>query len=249
MWAACLFVVAATGRDRAVLPEGVLIDGGFIVIDGALIGQAGVVNFGEEGQQPPDGFFLGGSSVTAMNGVYIKVPPERLDEVKTPRYSGGLPKGVSAAAVEDSASYVNHLTGWLLLHLVEGDEPAVGGGLTEWVILDEALTERFAHPEGRLPGEGRDWTQLHRRPRFSTESNAPINAPGTSAAADDDDTLPWMVQPVFQRWAMQHLVKQSKEYRGAKPYAPYGDPLAFRRKQEAEVEATGGAHDRRHDEL
>ena len=88
-------------------------------------------------QEFPAGFFVAGSSIRALNGLYdlTRAPP-----------------GVSHAFHH---AYRNDRSNWLMGYVSAKDEgyPAVGGEATEWVIIDNKWRDRFGHKgDTYLPG-------------------------------------------------------------------------------------------------
>ena len=163
---ACL-VLAVVGARELVAPGAVSLGGSANV---------GAHNFHIDG--PPHGFFIGGSSIDALNGVY----GPRLDDVP-PHIA---PYVVHGAYRHDSGN------GYMLAHLrTEGGE--------EWVIIDPSSRDRFGHPGGaHVPGSGPSWVHLHRAPRLeilaldgSDPEKAPERALVAGDAGDDPDELPW----------------------------------------------------------
>jgi hypothetical protein len=101
----------------------------------------------------PMGFFVGGSSIEGLNGLYFR------EEINP-----HLPHAVHYY-------YTNKYSGWMMLYVNAkdtGHEP-VGGRTkdSEWVFVDTTWRDRFAH-EGQtyLPGAGRKWSPVHRERHF-----------------------------------------------------------------------------------
>ena len=99
-------------------------------------------------QEPADGFFVAGSSLDRMNGLY-----GRVFNVPTAVLMHG--------AREVNLAYKHDKTGWLLVlvkpipeAVSEGYE-TVGGTDNEWLFIDELFNDKFGHP-GRtlIPGAG-----------------------------------------------------------------------------------------------
>jgi len=102
----------------------------------------------------------------------------------------------------------DNLDGWHIA-LVESpansDEAgytAVGGGKSEWLIIDGNHRDRFGHKgETVIPGAGTSWQHLHRLTSDEKEERRIRRATGQQdaahdgsvATASDEDELPWQV--------------------------------------------------------
>lgn len=102
----------------------------------------------------PVGFYLGGSSVAGLDGLYRRVEQDQ----SLPH----LPEH----------TYVNDESQWGMAHVyADGSEghryQATLGGRMEWLIFDSGGRDRFGHAGGTLlPGAGPVWRHL-RRPEFA----------------------------------------------------------------------------------
>ena len=107
--------------------------------------------------EPAYGFFIAGSSLKGMNGVYIRRnPPRQTDEEEEER---------------QILLYYEHMdTSWTLV-LAESSELAESspyfhrsvGERSEWAFVDERSHERFTHKGDTIvPGAGDRWKHVHR---------------------------------------------------------------------------------------
>jgi hypothetical protein len=127
------------------------------------------------------GFFVTGSTVHAMNGIYARVETVPGDHKH-----------------KFQLAYKNDLTGWFM-GLVSGAEEGAnyethGGKSSEWLIIDDKQHDRFAH-EGDtvIPGAGIKWTHMHRSAPHG-DAQAPSAESSTDQQYDDnEDELPWQV--------------------------------------------------------
>jgi hypothetical protein len=129
----------------AVLPSLVLAGGG-------LVGPGGVTTYSGMGSQsrsygyvrdPAAGFFVGGSSIDGLNGVYEKV--ERIPGTIDHKWQ---------------LAYANEQTGWLMGMVAAPEDDskgytATGGKSSEWLFIDSSYVDRFGHEgETVIPGAG-----------------------------------------------------------------------------------------------
>eukprot|EP00667_Euglena_gracilis_P021081 EG_transcript_22971 len=99
----------------------------------------------------PEGFFIGGSSLPGMNGLYFR---DSVDHRHTPHAAEHL--------------YRNPYSGWSIAYVnarFEEYQP-VGGLDSEWLLVDDAGRDRFGH-RGRefIPGRGTAWQHVNRPQR------------------------------------------------------------------------------------
>jgi hypothetical protein len=154
--------------------------------------------------EPAYGFFIAGSSVKGMNGVYIRRNPP-----------GGTEEDEEGGARNVILYYEHMDTPWTL-GLVETTDPNPSpyfghslGERSEWLFMDERSQDRFAHKGDTIvPGAGVSWKHVHR-----TSSGArarPATSPRrdwreqlgfasstqlAEANEDNEDELPWQVRP------------------------------------------------------
>jgi len=149
-------------------------------------------------REPAMGFFIAGSTIKDMNGVY-----KRVEQVPS-----WLPHKFQLAYRKWPFGEADHLDGW---HIALVDSPAdpaeagyaaVGGKSSEWVIIDGNGRDRFGHAgETVIPGAGTRWQHVHRPSKREREerdrrkaTGEPDPTPeGAVAAGDDEDELPWQV--------------------------------------------------------
>lgn len=175
--------------------------------------------------EPSKGFFITGSSIVAMSGVYIRRNPPRSNK--------------------NAALYYQHEDGvWhmILKQLSEDEtEPEDDEDSDDdnyyyrminrrqkkkkthlWVITDEFGVERFSHDgDTIIPGAGVRWKHVHQKAAPPTASAAlAVSIENTSTAIaeikeDDEEELPWQViaildeDMVMQLWggSMYHKEK------------------------------------------
>ena len=157
--------------------------------------------------EPANGFFIAGSSIDSMNGVYVRKNP---------------PKGRDMLAESQFALYYMHEeSAWqMALKSLSDDEQSDEEEEDhyfysrkkrkpeyEWVFIDECGKERFAHDGDTIvPGAGVRWKHVHEVhvPDTSALDDTSLLArdddneeSGSRAlstiAPDDEDELPWQV--------------------------------------------------------
>lgn len=168
--------------------------------------------------EPAYGFFIAGSTVKAMNGVYIrKNPPQRTAEEEEVR--------------QDLLYYTHIDSPWTML-LAETPELSDAnpyfhrsqGERSEWVFVDERGADRFTHKGDTIvPGAGVAWKHVHRTSggarvpeasearrdswRSSLGFGGGRNTTQLAAAAEDDeDELPWQVIAVLDHDILRQLM-------------------------------------------
>jgi len=169
---------------------------------GGLVGPGAVAPYsGGGGRQrgfgyvrdPAAGFFVTGSTVANMNGVYYRVDslPEQQQH-------------------EWQLSYKHQSSGWAM-GLVYGPKAGapvqyttVGGKGTEWLLVDEAQSDRFAH-EGDtvIPGAGTKWKHVNR----GGDDDA-----STAGTPDDEDELPWQVIYIGDASMVRNLMAHNQHH-------------------------------------
>jgi len=123
---------------------------------GDLVGPAAVTHYGGPRERAsygyvsswPVGFFVAGSSIMGINGLYDSREPDH-----------GLPHGCAK-------TYQNMDTGWVLAYVNAENEGyvAAGGKATEWLLVDGNGEDRFGTVgESVIPGAGTAWRHLHRK--------------------------------------------------------------------------------------
>ena len=180
--------------------------------------------------EPAHGFFITGSSILAMNGVYIRMNPPRVSLPNTMLYYKNeennwrmlfnqLPE-----TEETEEEYENDDYRYLRQRKKRPDH--------EWLFMDELGIERFIHDDGDtiIPGAGVRWKHLHRNTATSALSRENVddssddedeetflerrNNVNPSAVAniteDDEDELPWQVIALLDRGIMEQLVYSNR---------------------------------------
>ena len=160
--------------------------------------------------EPAYGFFIAGSSIKQMNGIYIRrAPPGNSEE-------DGEEEGDSQRKM---MLYYKHMDSSWEMALAESQEdqgPRFGrDDDSEWLLIDERGNDRFKHKGNTIvPGAGVSWRHLHRssaQGRRGAESSSPRRGWfGSSALADansdNEDELPWQVIAVLDYDILRQLV-------------------------------------------
>ncbi len=150
-------------------------------------------------QDPAKGFFLAGSTVMAMNGLY-----GRVDSVPS-----DLKQTVQLA-------YKHDKTNWLMC-LTSGK--ATPEGKDEWLLIDDANRPRFQHA-GRtiIPGSGKRWRHLHRQAQGDGAGDGDEKSSSSSTAlqahGDDYSQLPWQVIAILDESMLAKLRRYQAHHHG-----------------------------------
>eukprot|EP00750_Incisomonas_marina_P010601 INCI16289.16.p1 GENE.INCI16289.16~~INCI16289.16.p1 ORF type:complete len:518 (-),score=69.10 INCI16289.16:4308-5861(-) len=196
-----------------------------------LVAPGGVTTYTGRGSQrrsygtvrdPAAGFFVAGSSLEELNGVYVRTHP---------KVFAGWTAGPAQHKVH--LSYLNDDSGWYLA-LVQPEVGAArathGGQTTEWLFISPPDKEngvgwrdRFGH-EGNtvIPGAGTSWTHLHRAAVPGPDSNPVYEGTfedqlggddevATGDEQDDLNELPFQVIYVGDE-AMLHRLRNGKRW-------------------------------------
>jgi hypothetical protein len=170
-----------------------------------LVGPGGVVPYGGGGGGPrrvgtvrdwAQGFFVAGSTLDDLNGVYALVDPNTLRRACRTRRC--------------KVAYRNEESDWILAFA----GPPVGlktksGKETEWVFIDQSGKDRFEHAgDTVIPGAGDSWSHSHRPSPYER------TAAEDMATGDDDDVneLPWQVIYIGDRNMVWNLVNQRRHH-------------------------------------
>ena len=170
-----------------------------------LVGPGGVVPYGGGGGGPrrvgtvrdwAQGFFVAGSTLDDLNGVYALVDPNTLRRACRTRRC--------------KVAYRNEESDWILAFA----GPPVGlktksGKETEWVFVDQSGKDRFEHAgDTVIPGAGDSWSHSHRPSPYER------TAAEDMATGDDDnvDELPWQVIYIGDRNMVWNLVNQRRHH-------------------------------------
>jgi hypothetical protein len=208
LWGLALGSLAPTHANS----QGVVGPGGVTTYSGGAAQQQRGYGYVRE---PAEGFFVGGSTLTEMNGVYKRVQ--------------NVPQGIKhkpqLAYRKWPADQHDPGQGWHMV-LAQPQDGATheitGGKASEWLIIDDNDVDRFGHEgETVIPGAGTRWSFLHREPddpqnpnfdpglmnenepgsrwnRQSEPTGANANAVDTVGTpppppSDGEDELPWQV--------------------------------------------------------
>ena len=182
--ALALLVASATAQhtNEIVAP-------GSVGFGGGSAPRASASNWASNG--PPMGYFVSGSSIADLNGVYGPRQTDALDAYLQPAL---------AAYAHDSGN------GWVLAHAITAD------GAQEWVFVDPAGRDRLGHPDATVLGAGTSWRHLHRAPRGGAN---PGDLPKTAVAPldalvqpDADDQLPRRIGPLPDAVLFEQILAQ-----------------------------------------
>ena len=148
--------------------------------------------------EPAYGFFIAGSSIKSMNGIYIRRAPPGQDEEDDE----------DEDAKRKYLLYYRHVDNPWEMALAECKDPDRAASYfhsrdddSEWLFIDEKGQDRFKHKGNTIvPGAGVSWRHLHRSSAPNEGSpSARRGWYGSSALAkadgDDEDELPWQVLP------------------------------------------------------
>ena len=147
--------------------------------------------------RPALGFYIQGSSIAGMNGVY-----EMVDRVPKE-----IPYIARYAYRKWRWGNTDDLTGW---HMMLVSAPGDGASYelvdrtkaTEWLLLDPQHRTRFGHAgDTVIPAAGTKWQHLFR--------HGATRVPGV---ADDTDELPWQVVFLHTREKVQEFRQREAEY-------------------------------------
>ena len=166
--------------------------------------------------EPAYGFFIAGSTIKPMNGVYIrKNPPARSEEEDEKR--------------QDLLYYTHMDSPWtmILAETPETDESPYfrrsQGERSEWIFVDERSKDRFTHKGDTIvPGAGVAWKHVHRTstgarvtptPRASGREWRSLAGFGGSSSTqvataeeDNEDELPWQVIAILDHDILRQIV-------------------------------------------
>ena len=151
-------------------------------------------------QEPAKGFFIAGSALKGMNGLYGKVET--------------VPSAIKHSL---QLAYRHDQTNWFMALTVASKEKD-----SEWLIIDEELRDRFHH-KGRtiIPGSGTRWSHLHRAkpedngntqqqpppPRDQEEVDGQLIGGG-----DDIAELPWQMIAILDEGMLRKLRRYSSHH-------------------------------------
>ena len=168
--------------------------------------------------EPAYGFFIAGSTIKAMNGVYVRRNPPRKSEEEL-------------EVRQDLLYYVHIDSPWTMV-LAETPELSdenpyfhrSQGERSEWIFIDERNNDRFTHKGDTIvPGAGVAWKHVHRtssgarvpeasesrdwRQRLTGFGGSSRSSTQLANAADDDeDELPWQVIAVLDHDILRQLI-------------------------------------------
>ena len=165
---ALLVLVTASLSDAQLVGGGALVPGG-----GGRARSYGYV------REPGEGFWVGGSELENMNGVYIR--NREVPHTYTRMHTWGF-----------QLFYENQLTHWVMA-LVASPPPEeweqhwepIGRKPSEWVIMDETGRDIVAHEgETILPGCCTRWHRVSREKAEGETQRASVSPDGQTAAAE-----------------------------------------------------------------
>ncbi|KAK3253743.1 hypothetical protein CYMTET_37015 [Cymbomonas tetramitiformis] len=117
-------------------------------------GLAGSAHSSDAVRDWPVGFFVAGSSLDGVNGLFKRTE----NNVRMPH--------------SFSLTYENKRTGWCMAFVNSQNEGyvPVGRTQTEWLFIDKEWRDRFGHKgDTYLPGAGKSWQHLHRQTHTGPE--------------------------------------------------------------------------------
>ena len=167
--------------------------------------------------EPAYGFFIAGSSIREMNGIFVRRAPPKEEEEEEEEEEGDEDKP------RKHLLYYAHMdSGWTMsLCELKEDRPSSMSHYwkeeeNEWLFIDPAGGDRFKHKGNTIvPGAGISWKHLHR------SNKAAEGGGGGSArrlggdirrgsqivkADDNEDELPWQVIAVLDYDILRQLV-------------------------------------------
>lgn len=153
----------------------------------SMFGGIGIV------QDPALGFFVAGSSIDEMNGVYLR----------THQVSAALHRHTFLLA------YSNDISSWLL-GLVQAKDTPEGN---QWLLVDDHHRDRFASRGGQiLPGSGTKWRQA----QGSGDSQEQRHAVATSdRGEEDEDEFPWQIVGIMGQQMLDNLRELNRRHHHA----------------------------------
>jgi hypothetical protein len=188
---------------------------------GALVGPGALTQYeGRPGRQRargfvrvskyPDGFFVAGSSLTAMNGLYGRVQSVPLALTKTHEFK---------------LAYKNDNTGYIMAMVDVPDQAFPGADDAEWVFIDEDGRDRFTHPGDTIvPGSGTRWAfaapRETRNAAAGRGGGGGAGGGGGGAASvsvvereeEHEDQLPWQVIAILSADMLEKLRRHWQWY-------------------------------------
>ena len=160
----------------------------------------------------PLGFFVGGSTLEALNGVYgpriDPRNPEALEHLQQKENLGEFAEYAKGGL----GAYRHDHSGWWLVHAAL----APGSEHSEWVFVDEAGQRRFRHDGNTLiPGSGKRWSQLtpSARAQAPPSESTQIRVQGEVPPLEDGDELPWQLIGVRSREMLENLRRGDRHHR------------------------------------
>jgi hypothetical protein len=151
-------------------------------------------------ERPPVGFFIQGSTISEMNGVYVKQSPPVYEEEE---------EGVQTLL------YYKHVDNqWTLEHLRRS------GSGREWTLTDQDGADRFVQYSPRLvPGAGVRWEFVHHTSgpggvlvRGAKEPAALVGQQVAEVVTDDEDELPWQVIALLDTATLREVLDGNDQH-------------------------------------
>eukprot|EP01048_Picozoa_sp_COSAG05_P001160 COSAG05_NODE_38_length_27626_cov_78.614306_3_plen_354_part_00 len=195
-------------------------------------------------REPAEGFFIAGSSITEMNGMYKKV--ERIRNTL-------VPHEFHYAYRKWPYGTEDPMTGWVMALVAAPEEGAgypknyqvVGGKSSEWILVDPERRDRFG-TEGAtvIPGAGTNWEHLHRAssppPRQQLPDNSSQGSVQAEPEGDDLDELPWQVIFIGDADQVEEFRERELKYHDNIARAQSGERLAPAQPCRGPQKAGGG---------
>jgi tetratricopeptide (TPR) repeat protein len=171
-------------------------------------------------RDPSHGFYVGGSSIDEINGLYGRINSIHHHTIHT----------------EFHLAYKHDYHNWFLC-LVKADPSnkeydIVGNKKSEWVFIDDGGNDIFAH-EGDtiIPGSGTSWKHVHRpspladRARRSSSNSNNNNAVQMVNGSDDLEELPWSMVAIMGEDMLNQLRRRERHRRRRIQLAEIGHGL------------------------
>lgn len=152
----------------------------------------------------PDGFFVAGSSLEGINGLYgqVKSIPKRMADLH-----------------EFQLAYKHDQTGWYMA-MVDAPKGSYMEADAEWLFIDPSGRDRFSHiGDTIVPGSGKRWKFVHRgqpRPKHGGDSTTDTSEEDEQQMVErgdeDEDQLPWQLIAILSADMLQKLRRHYRYY-------------------------------------
>jgi hypothetical protein len=225
--------VGRMGFSQTIQPQSMLSNNNMLTVGGGHRPRArGTVRVSE----PAYGFFIAGSSIDQMNGVYVRRNPPRTKrdpndppialyyEHEEGLWHMALNELINTDDVEEEEDESYYYHSW---------KPKKKRNTHEWIFMDEFFVPRFSH-EGDtiIPGAGVRWSHIKKKaptasvPKpddtlqveekeswfspYSFQEPEPVSSAITEIKEDNKDELPWQVIAILDVEMVQQLLWSSQ---------------------------------------